>query len=280
MLRQFSLGLWAIALLAGLAWLLWRNQELKSIRQASASMREQVAARSGLAESDSNQPCAGTGKRVELPDNSTGKIAGASPAASSTNGDLSPRTGSLTAEEHIELLRLRGQVGLLRREVAEAVGRQAPKTRSTKMNATNDALPAGFPSSANLPTEHYGPGLPMATLEISNLIHRQLEQNGGKVPAALPPELTAQLGAEAAELLGRLELLPGETITPETDCCIFTAREREARRTADGSWVRLYFMANGSYTMAGPLTNPDWERWERQRLGMLRESLRRRMQPH
>jgi len=247
MFRKFTWAFWLIVLLVGAGWLLWRSRELNEVRRTRAVLRQQIEERRG---------------RTDLP---------ATPPSHAT---------PLTREERKQLLTLRGQVGQLRREVMAATERLARLTPSAGTN-----LPAHRPPPAGLvdplydPSEDYGPGLTAAAGEIGHRLYVHAERHGGRLPAELTPDLVSDLSTDAVDLAGRLELLPGEPLTPETDCCIFIAREREARRTADGQWVRLYLVANGQKIFAGPTGNPDWDRWERERLGVLRESLRRRMQP-
>lgn len=249
MLRMLIVGIWLLVLAAGIGWLLWRRGELREVRQENFRRQEQLA---------------------------SDKPAPASPRPSD-QAATQPSTPPLTAEERTELLTLRGEVARLLRDLPAASNRLAQATRpapAAPESVAEMARQQAMERIRNLPDETRR--FHRVSHQIGQLLRAHLEAHDGRLPESLAGwEAAAQLDAEAADLLGRLELIPNNPIPPEARAYTFVAREREARQDSDGKWSRGYILGDGGITVGGPVEEPDWSRFERLQTGMAREEARK-----
>ncbi len=252
--RKFAWAILLLTLAGEGGWLLWRHRVVAEVRSTSAVLREQLAV-----ESSANKPAT----------QQTNPATAAGPSASMVSASV-----PLTPEERSELLAVRGQVARLQHELLEAA--QTLAAQAAARASARDPR-AEERAAEQRRADFYGPAFGAAS-EISQILVSNANGHGGSLPAALTPEMTSGLSADARQLAGSLEILPGETITAETDYGIFIAREREPRQAPNGEWLRLYLLANGNKVIANQSAPPDWNRWERRYLGMLRESRRRGLQ--
>lgn len=254
MLQKLILRIWLLALVASAGWLLWRHGELREVRQENRRLREQLAG---------EEPAA---------------VPPRQPAPATTQ----PGTPPLTPEGRAELLTLRGEVARLLRDLPAASNRLAQTTQPAPASPGSTAEAARQQASGsigNRPEEtekihRFG----RTGDQIGRLLLAHLEVHDGHLPESLIGwEAASGLDAEAAELLGHLELIPNDPIPPEARAYTFVAREREARQTPDGRWIRGYILADANVLMmsVSPPEEPDWPRFERRQTGVAREQARR-----
>lgn len=249
MLQKLTLGIWLLALIGGSGWLVWRHGELRAVRQENLQIREQLA---------DEEP---TPVSPRQPDQTAGQ----------------PVITPLTLEERAELLTLRGEVARLLRDLPVASNHLTQATRPTPAapeSAAEAARQQAIERIRNLPEETHR--FHRAGHQIGQLLRAHLEAHDGHLPESLAGwEAASGLDAEATELLERLELIPNDPIPPEARAYTFVAREREVRQTPDGKWSRGYIRGDAAVTVAGPVEEPDWPRFERFQTGMAREEARR-----
>ena len=168
---------------------------------------------------------------------------------------------ALTVEEKHELLRLRGQVPTLRRDVAEASNRIAgptPTERQGKnahadmtpeLRKENEALVAFMDSDAFRSAD-----------ELARALRLYLQEHGGQIPTDLSAVLSPGNSAVPEGAVQRFELLRTGAITDDAPglAYVVVAREKTLQQLSDGRWVRLFIRANGGLSVI-PVSpdNPD-----------------------
>lgn len=170
-----------------------------------------------------------------------------------------PPVAGLSSSEHLELLRLRNEVGQLRRELAV-------ESNQVTMQAAKRGL-RPVPASAYAPAEgvvtkeeavvkagrgkHWGVALIKYAIEHGDEFPARLADAAGFVPGTE--------GADDFELLvtGKMSAIrkPGQTIA---------FRERHPWQAVHGKWGRVYGFADGHMEVAYSATD-DFTEWERQK---------------
>lgn len=214
--------------------LLARRQELQALRKENRRRRTEATA-------------------VTTPAITSNRLAGATP---------------LSAAERLELLRLRGEVQPLREELRAARGVTAARVApGPKPGPKPDPIPPSRPaeiSPAVLEAQAFlgGPEFAVAG-RLAQSLRKFIQIHEGAIPAdweALDPGAT---GAEAAAWPARFELMRTNPVPPADRGHALVAREKKGRQLGDGSWIRVYLVADGGTALAGPIPEPDWPYWER-----------------
>jgi len=172
--------------------------------------------------------------------------------------------------EHLELLRLRGEVARLRREAAEAAGALNRKVTGETF-AAEPAQPPTDPAEAQalrLRTESIQAGkflgycVRLYANDHEGALPRNLEQIAAEIRANINRDKDSFPVDLTAEMLARFEFVqPVPESIRQPEALLF--RERVARRQPDGSWERDYTLVDGSVqTHLAPDGNFGW--WEAQ----------------
>lgn len=171
--------------------------------------------------------------------------------------------GALSEAEHLELLRLRGEMAVLRRDLDEAlaVGEVKPPARGVPEPAAIEEVTrtAGWTNALAL-----GPAI-RAFIE---------DHEGG-----LPRDLGALTGGGIAVSTAGFELIRKGELTGEERQFKLVAREIEPHQLDNGQWVRIYIQADARPCIAGPFVTPDWAAFENLHDGVMRERVRRETVP-
>ncbi len=223
--------------------LVWQQHSNKQLAEENVALRQQVAALTTVA----------------------------SPPASSTATD--GRSAGTAAEEHAELLRLRGEVARLLKSQQPSAGGdvtrrlQAAEARATQAEATAAQLKAeedtkqhsirivnalkNLGLAARIFSTDHQDRLPTTFDEMRNEMGLSAE---GTFPGGISPNL--------------FEFFPHERIISETEPQMIMFREKAARQLPNGDWERSYALVDGSVqTLHSP--NGDFSQFEREGTGTL-----------
>jgi RNA polymerase sigma factor (sigma-70 family) len=187
-------------------------------------------------------------------------------SAPTENAGANTTKPSADSEEHRELLRLRGEVGVLRTKLASA---NAPKNAEKKL--PQDVLWEEKPENQesirrmnhaqgvmlgffNYASEHDGE-LPTNFSQAAESVSSALKSNSRGADADLPTNDLYQAATNRFEIVyrGRLE--------QARDPATIVLREKEAWQAPDGTWHRTYGFGDG-HTEIHRAPNGDFEPWE------------------
>ena len=177
----------------------------------------------------------------------------------------------LSPDERTELLRLRGQILPLRRELQEMSNRVGVLAQPAPQRVPTQSWQMPSPQQNDRKAEiqamnefmRSGPYRSARNLNIA--LGNYIEAHSGELPDDLA-KLEASAGHPLPQGVSqRFELIRSGTISEEALSCTFVAREKQPQQLADGRWIRLYLRADGGTVTAtlGPVTKPDWKVWER-----------------
>lgn len=160
---------------------------------------------------------------------------------------------ALTTAERSELLRLRGEIGLLRRELADETNRLA------KVNTRSSAGAPAEASAEPFVTEQEA----MARMNqgkqwiLALILHAQA--NGGRLPASLTDAAKFAGGAAGGD---NFELVQsGDIQSFKLPATTIVLREKQPWKSASDRWNRSYAFADGHVEIAQSPTEDftDWE---------------------
>jgi RNA polymerase sigma factor (sigma-70 family) len=237
-LTSFKTGILATGIAAGLAvWLVVEHRSLNQLQDENAALRQQIA--------QPGHPAQPLQPQI---------------AVNADNAELERlRRG------HTELLRLRGQVGVLRDTLEKKQGELASaQSENAKM-------------SAILKAEAIKVSTVNALKIIGTACRIYAQDNNNVFPtnfAQIQNELGGDLAGSTASLgigTNSFEFLDyGNPVTGTTNKlgdlvptapCIFLAREKQARQMPDGKWSRGYLLVDGSVQM-GASDDGSFDAWE------------------
>ena len=152
-----------------------------------------------------------------------------------------------------ELLKLRGEVGRLKRQLAET-----PKARTTPPVAPPPSDPAEAQKQIGIAKMNYTKGWMMAFMQYAGQNQGQFPTNFEMAATFLPDETRTQTDytTDQFEILYQGSL---EAITNPASVIIL--REKDPWQTTDGGWVRDYAFADG-HCEIHKAANGDFQRWE------------------
>lgn len=176
----------------------------------------------------------------------------AAAAQAKADADSSAEAG-LSSAERTELLRLRGEIGPLRKELAEETNRLA------KANVRARASEVAGGSLEPIVTRQEGMvRMNHAKLWIVALIlHAQA--NGGRLPATLAEAAQLAGGAEGGDTFELVQ--SGEIPSFKSPATTIVLREKQPWKSASDRWNRGYAFADGHVEIAQSPTEDfaDWE---------------------
>jgi len=221
---SFKAGIAATAIAAALA-VLWvaERHSLNKLPEENAALRQQISQRDKL---------------LQEPQQAT--------ALKTDNDELEK-----LRREHAELLRLRGEVGVLR-EAKEKQQIELASTRSENAKWTAIAK---------------AEAIRVSTINALKILggdcYSYARHNDGVFPINLgqmegvPTGTHFPLGTNSVEFVDY-----GQPVTTNTAPYTILVREREPRQLPDGSWDRMYLFADGSVQEAAP-SDGDFDTWEK-----------------
>ena len=203
------------------------------------------------------------------------------PAVQATNAVF-----ALSPDERAELLKLRGQILPLRRELQEMSNRlvalaQPPPSR---VSAKSRQIPTEADRKAEIEEMNaYTRSEPYRSARnLSIALGEHIKIHGGELPGDLVQVEPVARHPLPQGVSQRFELMRSGAIPEEALTYTLVAREKEPQQLSDGRWRRLYLGANGGTETAtlGPITKPDWKEWERgNEMFMKKEALRKQERP-
>jgi RNA polymerase sigma factor (sigma-70 family) len=222
-LTSFKTGIVATGIAAGLAvWLVAEHRSLNQMQDENAALRQQV--------SQLGHPVQPTQPEA---------------AANANNAEL-----ERLRREHVELVRLRGQVGVLRDTLEKKQGELAStQSENAKMTAILKAEAVRVETINSLK-------------KIGLAAHLYASDNGNLLPTnfAQIQDMLDNIGARtnSFEFYDYGKPLSTDTNTPTYS---FLAREKQARQMPDGKWSRVYLFVDGSVQEAGS-DDGSFDEWE------------------
>lgn len=178
---------------------------------------------------------------------------------------------ALSPDERLELLRLRGQVAPLRRELQGLSNRVATLAESSSRRETTPSarLLSSDPAVRRAEIERrnaYFRSEPYRNVRnLSIALGRYIKSHSGELPDDLASLEASANHAFAPDTSERFELMRRGKIPEEARAYTLVAREKQPEQLADGSWRRHYVKADGGTWTAGlgPASKPDWKARER-----------------
>ncbi len=232
-LTSFKAGIIATGIAAGLAvWLTAEYRSLNGLQGENAALSQQIS------------------QLRQQPQPSL-----SSKAASGENSD----SGELVElrREHADLLRLRGEVGVLRDALTK---RQADLAAAQAENAKMLALREAEAKSRTIRA-----AVENSLHEVGEASRKYAATNGGLLPTDFGqiPNLVQQypdlgVGTNSFEILNH-----GTPLSTKTPPYFFCAREKQARQMPDGIWSRAYLLIDGSVQMAAS-GDGSYDMWEKE----------------
>jgi hypothetical protein len=173
-----------------------------------------------------------------------------------------PPDEALAPAEKSELLRLRGDVGLLRSQLAEsrAAAARTAQPRAVRADEGNE----------DDPEKQDGIRRMQGAQQLMLAFYKFADLNGGAMPTnfAQITALLTQGGLDAQalqDLTNRFEIRPGAFSEIESPARGIVMREKEATPAPDGGWLRVYAFADG-HSEVHKSNDGDFSAWE-DRLG-------------
>jgi hypothetical protein len=180
------------------------------------------------------------------------------------NGRLSnlvaKANNSTAPDQSRELRRLRGEVGVLKNQLATAMKEQERAKHASQAKAAVD--PEEEQKQIAIANLNYTKGWMMAFMLYANQNHGQFPTNFDQAASLLPSEAQSQtnLAPEQFEIVYHGSL--NEITNPSATIVI---REKEAWQTLDGGWVRGYSFADG-HSEIHKAVDGNFQAWEQQHL--------------
>jgi RNA polymerase sigma factor (sigma-70 family) len=224
-LTSFKTGIAATAIAAALAvGLAMERRSLNKLQEENAALRQQISLSGNAAR--------------EMP----------RPVASKADNDELERL----RREHAELLRLRGEVGLLRdAKEKQQLELAAFRSENAKIEAMERARAISI-STVN------------ALKILGGECYSYAQQNDSVYPTNLGQIEGVPTGAARFPLgTNSIEFIDyGQPVSTNATSYTILVREREPRQLPDGSWSRMYLFADGSVQEAVP-SDGDFDTWEK-----------------
>jgi hypothetical protein len=180
------------------------------------------------------------------------------------NGRLSnlvaKANNSTAPDQSRELRRLRGEVGVLKNQLATAMKEQERAKHASQAKVAVD--PEEEQKQIAIANLNYTKGWMMAFMLYANQNHGQFPTNFDQAASLLPSEAQSQtnLAPEQFEIVYHGSL--NEITNPSATIVI---REKEAWQTLDGGWVRGYSFADG-HSEIHKAVDGNFQAWEQQHL--------------
>jgi len=167
---------------------------------------------------------------------------------------------SLAQDQSRELLKLRGEVGVLKGQLAAAVKVQQINTHAPQAKAESD--PVEQQAQMGIAKMNYTKGWTLALWQYADQNHGQFPTNFDQAASFLPDEAKGQtnLAPDQFEIVYQGSL--NEITNPAT---IIVIREKEAWQTLDGGWVRDYSFADG-HSEIHKAVDGNFQPWELQHM--------------
>jgi hypothetical protein len=222
------------AIAAGVAatWLWFQHRALAELREENGALRQQIEQLGALAAENEQ-----------------------------LSNALAKASRGATPEQMNELLKLRGEVGNLKRELAETARKQASQAAAARQAPT--AAPQGIDPGEQqkeiaIGKMSYGKQWMLAFYQYAN-------QHQGQAPAnfeAAAPFLAAEARSQTNFFPEQFEIVyqgsMSEMANPEN---IIVIREKEAWQAPDGGWARTYSFADG-HSEIHKTTDGNFGPWE------------------
>jgi hypothetical protein len=180
------------------------------------------------------------------------------------NGRLSnlvaQANSSKVPDQSRELRRLRGEVGVLKNQLAAAMKEQEKDKHASQAKAGVD--PEEQQQQIAIANLNYTKGWMLAFMAYANQNQGQFPTNFDQAISFLPNEAQSQtnLAPDQFEIVYRGSL--NEISNPATTIVI---REKEAWQTLDGGWVRGYSFADG-HSEIHKAADGNFQAWEQQHM--------------
>jgi RNA polymerase sigma factor (sigma-70 family) len=167
---------------------------------------------------------------------------------------------SPTRDNSRELLRLRGEVGVLKGQLAAAASRQERTTRSSQIKT--EAESAEEQKQISIAKMNYTKGWMMAFMQYANRNQGQLPTNFDQASPFLPDEAKSQtnLVPDQFEIVYQGSI--SEITNPQS---VIVIREKEAWSTLNGGWVKGYSFADG-HSEIHKAVDGNFQPWEQQHM--------------
>jgi hypothetical protein len=181
-----------------------------------------------------------------------------------TAGPSTNSIAQLNPDELSELLRLRGQISPLRRELQDMSNRVVMLSQPKRV-APVQARQMTPERQAEMQTTHaFMQSEPFTSaMSLAGALKEYLKTHAGELPDDLAHVAALARPPLSEDVSRRFELMQAGIVPEEARSYTFVAREKEARQLPDGKWVRIYIQADGGTSIAGPAETPDWPGWER-----------------
>jgi hypothetical protein len=224
-MTQLKLGVTALAVAGAATVMVVQHRAQTKLREENQSLRQQITQRQAANE---NFP----------------------PARA---GIADPQTSS--GDQSNELLKLRGEVGLLRRQADEA---------GQKAQSAEQKLALALSGKAQF--EAHQVSAENALKMVGIALRLYADENGGQYPTNLL-QLTGPLGPYTNSwTIGGIDLWDFEFVNAGAVSLehpnMVALRERRARQTPDRTWQRIYCFADGS-VQAATTFDGNFEAWEK-----------------
>jgi RNA polymerase sigma factor (sigma-70 family) len=224
-LASYKTGIIATGIAAALAvWLVAEHRSSGRLQEENAALRQQI---SQMAQPPPSMPLPVTADSEELE-----KLRG----------------------EHAELLRLRGEIGVLRDTMER---KQAELATAKSENAQTVASQKA--QAIRIVTINTLRQIGLACRDYANSHGDVLPTNFGQVADQL-----AGLGSHSGVGTNSFEFIDyGQPLTTSAPDYFLVAREKVARQMPEGRWSRMYLMVDGSAQEAAP-DNGNYDSWEKE----------------
>jgi hypothetical protein len=180
------------------------------------------------------------------------------------NGRLSnlvaQANSSMAPNQSSELRRLRGEVGLLKNQLAAAMQEQEKAKHASQAKATVD--PEEQQKQIAIANLNHTKGWMLAFMAYANQNQGQFPTNFDQAASFLPNEDQSQsnLAPDQFEIVYQGSL--NQITNPQATIVI---REKEAWQTSDGGWVRGYSFADG-HSEIHKAADGNFQAWEQQHM--------------
>jgi hypothetical protein len=186
-------------------------------------------------------------------------------------------TPAAGGEKERELLRLRGEVGNLRRQVVEAARAQEKKAPKPAQPAEPASTPESFEQQVGIARMGYAKGWMLAFFLYAQLHHDQFPAKFEDAESFLPAEYKTEHNPGPNDSSGtpkygltpdRFEILyQGTTASVTSPQKVIVVREKGAWPTTDGGWARAYGFADG-HSEIHKTADGNFQPWEAQHIAV------------